>query len=82
MTEKSLKLGKYRHYRESENLYEVIGLALHSETHEEMVVYKALYDSEKFGNNRVWVRPKEMFLEDVEYDGVTVPRFQFVEFAD
>jgi len=75
MTEKSVKPGKYRHYK-SNNLYEVIGTALHSETLEELVVYRALYHSEKFGNNRIWVRPKEMFLGNVEYNNLTVPRFQ------
>lgn len=78
MTEKTVKLGKYRHYK-SGDLYEVIGTALHTETLEELVVYIALYHSEKFGNNCIWVRPKEMFLESVEYNGVTRKRFQFIE---
>ena len=81
MAEKTLKLGKYRHYK-SGDLYEVIGIALHTETLEELVVYRALYHSEKFGDNCMWVRPKAMFLEDVKYNGLTVPRFQFVETAD
>ena len=72
-----MKLGKYQHYKG--NFYEVIGIARHSETLEEMVVYKALYDSEKFGKNALWTRPKSMFLEDVEVDGKKVPRFKFVE---
>jgi hypothetical protein len=81
MAEKTIKLGKYRHYK-SGDLYEVIGTALHTETLEELVVYKALYHSEKFGNNCTWVRPKEMFLENVKYNNLTVPRFQFVETAE
>ena len=81
MTETSIPLGKYRHYKESTHLYEVIGFARHSETHEEMVIYKAHYHSEQFGSQCVWVRPRAMFLEDVEYNGMTVPRFQFVESA-
>jgi len=44
-----IKLGKYQHYKG--NMYEVIGLARHSETLEEMVVYKALYISSEFGKN-------------------------------
>lgn len=59
--------------------YEVIGVAKHSETLEELVVYRALYDSEEFGPNSLWVRPKEMFLEDVEVDGKMVPRFKLSE---
>lgn len=70
--------GKYKHYKTGK-LYEVIGFAIHSETQEEMLVYKALYLCEKFGNNCLWVRPKEMFLENVEFNGLTVPRFQLIE---
>ncbi len=72
---KSIKLGKYRHYKGKE--YEVIGVARHSETLEELVVYKALYTSE-FGKNSLWVRPKKMFLETVEVDGKKVPRFKYL----
>ncbi|MCK4521028.1 MAG: DUF1653 domain-containing protein [Nanoarchaeota archaeon] len=71
-----VKPGKYQHYKG--NFYEVIGVARHSETLEELVVYKALYDSEEFGNNALWVRPKEMFLGTVNVDGKEVPRFKFV----
>jgi len=81
MTKKIVNLGKYRHYK-SGDLYEVIGTAFHTETLEELIVYRALYHSEKFGNNRIWVRPKEMFLEDVEYNEQTLPRFQFIESVD
>lgn len=66
-----LKLGKYRHYKNKE--YEVIGVAHHSETREELVVYRALYG--EFG---LWVRPLSMFIEDVEVDGKTVPRFAYI----
>ena len=52
--------GLYKHYKG--NLYEVICIAHHSETLEEMVVYKALYKT-KFGENSVWVRPAKMFEE-------------------
>ena len=58
--------GKYRHYKG--NLYEVVGVARHSETLEEMVVYRALY-----GEGGLWVRPMGMFLENVTVDGKTVP---------
>lgn len=71
-----MKLGIYEHYKKKR--YEVIGVARHSETLEEMVVYRALYDSEEFGNNALWVRPKGMFLEEIEIDGVRRPRFKYL----
>lgn len=67
-----IKPGKYRHYKGKE--YEVIGLAKHSETLEDLVVYKALY-----GEGQMWVRPMKMFEEKVVVDGVEVPRFEFIE---
>ena len=54
--------GKYQHYKRGK-LYQVIGFALHSETYEEMVIYQAPYNCEKFGNNRVWTRPEKMHLK-------------------
>ncbi len=66
-----LKLGKYRHYKGNE--YEVLHVAKHTETEEGLVVYKAISDPEK-----VWVRPLTMFIEDVEIDGKTMPRFTYL----
>jgi len=66
-----IKLGKYRHFKGKE--YEVIALAKHSETLEELVVYRALY-----GDGAVWVRPAAMWNETVEKDGKLVPRFFFL----
>ena len=66
-----IKIGKYRHFKGNE--YEVIALAKHSETQEEMVVYRALY-----GDNQVWVRPAEMWTETIERDGKTYKRFTFI----
>ncbi|MCM0082223.1 DUF1653 domain-containing protein [Geomonas sp. Red32] len=60
--------GRYRHYKGNE--YEVIGIARHSETEEEMVVYRKLY-----GDHSLWVRPRAMFEEQVEVNGHLVPRF-------
>ena len=68
-----LKLGKYKHYKGKE--YEVIGIARHSETLEELVVYKALYQND--GEN-LWVRPLQMFLEVVEIEGKKMPRFELL----
>ena len=72
-----VKLGKYKHYKGK--LYEVIGVARHSETLEEFVVYRALYDTKEFGQNSLWIRPKEMFLEKVFVEGKKVPRFELIE---
>ena len=68
----TLEKGFYKHYKGS--LYEVMTTAQHSETEEWMVVYKALY-----GEEGMWVRPYEMFVEKVEVDGVMISRFQLVE---
>lgn len=73
----ALALGKYRHYKTG-NLYEVIGLALHSETQEEMVIYKALYDCKNFGKSQVWVRAKNMFLGYVTHNEQCVQRFKLI----
>ena len=69
-----MEKGRYRHYKGK--MYEVIGVARHSETLEEMVVYKALYDDSEFGKEALWVRPKKMFLEEGEVDGKKVKRFE------
>lgn len=66
--------GKYKHFKGKE--YEVIGVAHHSETLEPVVVYRALYFSEEFGENALWVRPLTMFTEAVEHNGQQVPRFE------
>ena len=66
-----MKQGRYRHYKGNE--YIVLGVAKHSETLEEMVVYR-----QDYGERGLWVRPKEMFLETVDVKGQRVDRFQFV----
>ncbi|MEK7649489.1 MAG: DUF1653 domain-containing protein [Patescibacteria group bacterium] len=65
------RLGEYEHYKGKR--YKVIGVAQHSETLEELVVYQKLYDDQS-----LWVRPLKMFLEDVEVEGKKVPRFRFI----
>ena len=67
-----LKKGRYRHFKGNE--YEVIGLARHSETLQEHVVYRALY-----GDFGLWIRPAEMFLETIIRDGQSFPRFVYVD---
>lgn len=69
-----LKPGIYRHFKG--NLYELIGIAQHSETLEPMVVYRALY-----GEGGLWVRPAGMWSETVDKDGYHGPRFQYVKEA-
>ena len=64
--------GRYRHFKGRE--YQVLGTAIHSETLEEMVVYRPLY-----GEGRLWVRPASMWSEEVERDGVVQPRFQLIQ---
>lgn len=66
-----IKLGRYRHFKGNE--YEVIGIAKHSETTEEMVVYRALY-----GEHGLWVRPASMWNETVERDGKVFRRFIYI----
>mgnify|MGYP000629834339 FL=1 len=67
-----IKLGRYRHFKGNE--YEVLYVARHSETMEEMVVYRALY-----GERGIWVRPASMWNETVERDGKTYRRFTKIE---
>jgi hypothetical protein len=67
--------GRYQHFKGG--CYEVLGVARHSETHEELVVYRPLY-----GAGGLWVRPRRMFLEQVTVDGVAVPRFRRLHPAD
>ena len=67
----SLKIGRYRHYKG--NVYQVMGVAKHSEDETELVVYKPLY-----GDQRLWVRPLSMFIETVQVNGETKPRFEYI----
>ena len=72
-----IKKGLYKHSK-SGKFYKVLGMAHHSETLEELVVYEAQYESPEFGKNAIWVRPAKMFLEEVEIDGEKKPRFEFI----
>ena len=67
----SLKQGRYRHYKGRD--YIVLGVATHSESEEELVVYRKDY-----GDGSLWVRPLNMFTETVEVDGVVTPRFKYL----
>ncbi len=67
--------GIYKHYKG--NKYKVLGIAKHSETLQEMVVYQALY-----GEMGVWVRPLSMWSEEVSVDGKNILRFMLTEEKD
>lgn len=67
----SIMPGRYRHFKGKE--YEVLGVARHSETEDELVVYRALY-----GDFGLWVRPVSMWNETVERDGKTFRRFTYI----
>ena len=67
----TIRPGRYRHFKGNE--YEVLGVARHSETEEELVVYRPLY-----GEGGLWVRPVSMWHERVTRDGKTQPRFVYI----
>ena len=71
MKQTYVPLGKYRHFKGNE--YEVIGIAKHSESSEEFVVYRALY-----GEKELWIRPLSMWTETVKRDGKQQPRFTYL----
>ena len=64
--------GIYQHYKGK--LYQVFHVATHSETQEKLVVYQCLY-----GDYSMWVRPLDMFIETVEIEGETLPRFKLIQ---
>ncbi|MBO5059569.1 MAG: DUF1653 domain-containing protein [Clostridia bacterium] len=66
-----IKKGYYRHFKG--NIYELLGIAKHSETLEEMVVYRACYQAEG-----LWVRPLSMWEEEVMHEGRRVKRFEYI----
>lgn len=74
MSENKIIPGRYRHYKGGE--YQVIDTATHSETEETVVVYRPLY-----GEQALWVRPLEIFCENVEVSGKQVPRFTLIDDA-
>ncbi|MFA6416495.1 MAG: DUF1653 domain-containing protein [Candidatus Paceibacterota bacterium] len=68
-----IKLGTYEHYKGKK--YRVLGVAKHSETLEDLVIYEALYDNEL---SKLWARPFDMFTDEVEIDGQKLPHFKFL----
>ncbi len=68
----TVEKGRYRHFKGKE--YEVLFTARHSESEEELVIYRALY-----GDGAIWARPLPMFSESVIHEGKEVPRFQKIK---
>lgn len=71
-----MKIGIYKHYKGG--LYEVLGIARHSETLEEFVLYKSLKEIKEFKEKPFFVRPKGMFFEEVVVDNKKIKRFEFL----
>lgn len=69
-----LVTGVYRHYKGND--YEVMDVVCHSETHQWLVLYRRLYE---MVGPEIWVRPYDMFMEDVELDGERIPRFRRID---
>ncbi|MBW4489174.1 MAG: DUF1653 domain-containing protein [Trichocoleus desertorum ATA4-8-CV12] len=67
----NVKLGRYEHFKGK--TYEVMGVGKHSETEEELVIYR------RVGDDQLWLRPVSMFQEHVQHEGRSVPRFEYVE---
>ncbi|HVA82822.1 MAG TPA: DUF1653 domain-containing protein [Candidatus Aquilonibacter sp.] len=72
-----IKKGLYQHFKGKR--YRVLGIAHHSESLDELVIYQALYTSKEFGKNALWARPAKMFVEKVRHEGKMVPRFKFLK---
>ena len=73
MGHNSIPIGEYEHFKGRR--YRVLGVAKHSETLEDLVVYEALYENDA---SKFWARPFNMFLEEVEHNGQKVPRFKYL----
>jgi cyclomaltodextrinase / maltogenic alpha-amylase / neopullulanase len=74
---KKLKEGTYKHFKGG--LYEVVGTGLDSETKKELVIYSSLDPSGDYEEGAIWIRPMDMFLEEVEVDGKKQKRFELIE---
>ena len=69
--------GIYKHHKGG--MYRVLGVARHTETDEETVIYESLYDTPDYPAGSLWARPIAMFLETVEVDGAPTPRFARID---
>lgn len=71
-----IPLWRYRHYKNKD--YELLYIGKHSDTLEDYVVYQALYESEEFWKNMIWVKPLHEFIKTVVIDGQEIPRFAYI----
>ena len=69
----NMRLGIYKHHKGKE--YGVIGVAKHSETLQDLVIYECLYDND---TSKIWVRPLYMFEEEIYVNGNRTPRFKYL----
>lgn len=77
---KDLHIGEtYRHYKGG--LFDVLCVALHEDTQEELVIYESLQDSGDFKKGAIWARPYKAFVEEIEVEGKKMPRFTHVKDA-
>lgn len=74
--DKKIKPGIYQHYKGKN--YQVLGVGHHSETHEPLVIYRSLYFTPDFGENALWVRPYNQFIEIIEKNGKKLPRYRYI----
>lgn len=71
-----IKLGRYKHYKG--NQYKVLAIGKHTEILEDLVIYKALYDSKEFGDQAIWVRPLQMFQGKAIQNNKEISRFEYI----
>lgn len=71
-----IKLGRYKHYKG--NQYKVLAIGKHTETLEDLVIYKALYDSKEFGDQAIWVRPLQMLQGKAIQNNKEISRFEYI----
>ena len=71
-----VKPGFYKHYKGK--IYRVLATGRHSESLELMIVYQGLYESVEFGSQPIFVRPYDLFVENIAHNGINQPRFQYL----
>lgn len=69
-----IQKGKYRHNKTG-NLYEVLGIALQTETNDQLVIYRPLHENDF----ELFARPYSMFVETVVLNGESLPRFEKID---